>query len=95
MKFVLGMKEATDWGGRNTAGVAEILQKAANLKPNDAAAYAKQWNAIYITSMEPADVAMMKKMADIFKGAGSLKKDVPDSAFVTEPYASAKLRFTR
>ena len=93
VKFVLGMKEATDWGGRNTARVAEILQKAANLKADDAAAYAKQWNAIYITSMEPADVAMMKKMADIFKGAGSLKKDVPDAAFVTDPYVKAKPRF--
>jgi NitT/TauT family transport system substrate-binding protein len=95
VKFVLGMKEATDWGGRNTARVAEILQKAANLKPNDAAAYARQWNSIYITSMEPADVAMMKRMADIFKGAGSLKKDVPDAAFVTEPYAKAKPRFAK
>jgi len=95
VKFVIGMKEATDWGGRNAPRVAEILQKAANLKPDDAAAYAKQWNAIYITSMEPADVAMMKKMAEIFKGAGSLKKDVPDSAFAAEPYVKAKPRFAR
>ena len=95
VKFVLGMKEATDWGGRNTSRVAEIRQKAANLKPDDAAAYAKQWNAIYITSMEPADVAMMKKMAEIFKGAGSLKKDVPDAAFATDPYARAKPRFAK
>ena len=93
VKFVLGMKEATDWGGTNTARVAEILQKAANLKPNDAAAYAGQWTSIYITSMEPADLAMMKRMADIFKGAGSLKKDVPDSAFATDPYLKAKPRF--
>jgi NitT/TauT family transport system substrate-binding protein len=95
MKFVVGMKEATDWGGRNTARVAEILQKAANLKPDNAAAYAKQWGAIYITSMEPADVLMMKKMADIFKGAGSLKKDVPDSTFATGPYAKAKPHFAK
>jgi len=95
VKFVIGMKEATDWGAKNNERVAEILQKAANMKPDDAKAYASLWSATYVTSMEPADVAMMKKMADIFKGAGSLKKDVPDSAFVTEPYASAKLRFTR
>lgn len=93
VKFVLGMKEATDWGGKNTARVAEILQKAANLKPDDAQAYARQWNGIYVTTMEPADVAMMKKMAEIFKGAGSLKGEVPDSAFATEPYAKAKARF--
>jgi NitT/TauT family transport system substrate-binding protein len=95
VKFVLGMKEATDWGAKNPARVAEILQKAANLKPDNAAAYAKQWNAIYITSMEPADVAMMKRMAEIFKGAGSLKKDVPDSAFATDPYVKAKPRFAK
>ena len=95
VKFVLGMKEATDWGGKNTARVAEILQKAANLKPDDAQAYAKQWNGIYVTTMEPADVAMMKKMAEIFKAAGSLKGEVPDSAFATEPYAKAKPRFAK
>lgn len=93
VKFVVGMKEATDWGGRNTPRVAEILQKATNLKADDAAAYASQWNLIYVTSFEPADVAMMKKMAEIFKGAGSLKKDVPDAAFVSDPYIKAKRQF--
>jgi NitT/TauT family transport system substrate-binding protein len=93
VKFVVAMKEATEWGGKNAPRVAEILQKAANLKPDDAQAYAKQWNAIYVTTMEPADVAMMKKMAEIFKSAGSMKSDVPDSAFATEPYAKAKARF--
>jgi hypothetical protein len=47
----------------------------------------------YVTSMEPADVAMMKKMAEIFRNAGSIKGNVPDSAFATEPYAKAKSRF--
>jgi ABC-type nitrate/sulfonate/bicarbonate transport system substrate-binding protein len=93
VKFVVGMKEATDWGARNAPRVAEILQKAANLKADDAAAYASQWTLIYVTSFEPADVAMMKKMAEIFKGAGSLKKDVPDSAFASDPYIKAKRQF--
>ncbi len=93
VKFVLGMKEATDWGPKNLPRVAQILQKAANMKPDDAQAYASLWAVTYVTSMEPADVAMMKKMAEIFKGAGSLKKDVPDSAFATEPYVKAKPRF--
>lgn len=95
VKFVAGMKEATDWGAKNTAQVAEILQKAANMKPDDAKAYASLWSATYVTSMEPADVAMMKKMAEIFRAAGSIKGNVPDSAFATEPYAKAKLRFTK
>ena len=93
IKFVVGMKEATDWGARNTPRVAEILQKAANLPADDAQAYAKQWTATYITSFEPADVAMLKKMAEIFKQAGTVKKDVPDSAFAADPYVKAKARF--
>lgn len=95
VKFVLGMKEATDWGAKNTARVAEILQKAANMKPDDAKAYASLWSATYITSMEPADVAMLKKMAEIFRQAKSIKGQVPDSAFATEPYAKAKSRFAK
>lgn len=93
VRFVIGMKEATDWGAKNPARVAEILQKAANLKEDDAKAYASLWSATYVTSMEPADIAMMKRMAEIFKGAGTIKKDVPDSAFVAEPYLKAKPRF--
>ena len=93
VKFVIAMKEATDWGGRNPQRVAEILQKAANMKPDDAQGYAKQWNAIYTASLEPADVAMLKRMADIFKQAGTIKGNVPDSAFATEPYSKAKPRF--
>ncbi len=93
VKFVLGMKETTDWGAKNQARVAEILQKAANMKPDDAKAYASLWGVTYVTSMEPADVAMMKKMAEIFRDAGTIKGNVPDSAFATEPYAKAKPRF--
>ena len=95
VKFVIGMKEATDWGAKNNERVAEILQKAANMKPDDAKAYASLWSATYVTSMEPADVAMMKKMAEIFRAAGSIKGNVPDSAFATEPYAKAKPRFAK
>ena len=93
VKFVVGMKEATEWGARNTTRVAEILQKAANLPADDAQAYAKQWSATYVTSMEPADVAMMKKMGEIFRQAGTVKNAVPDSAFATDPYMKAKPRF--
>lgn len=93
VKFIIGMKEATDWGAKNQARVAEILTKAANMKPDDAKAYASLWSATYVTSMEAADVAMMKRMAEIFRNAGSIKGNVPDSAFATEPYAKAKGRF--
>ncbi|MGZ5137177.1 MAG: ABC transporter substrate-binding protein [Burkholderiales bacterium] len=95
VKFVIGMKEATDWGARNTARVAEILQKTANLPADDAQAYAKMWGATYVTSFEAADIAMLKKMAEIFKQAGTLKNNVPDSAFAADPYIKAKGRFPK
>jgi sulfonate transport system substrate-binding protein len=94
-KFVIGMREATDWGARNTPRVAEILQKSANLPADDAQAYAKQWGATYITSFEPADIVMLKKMAEIFKAAGTLKTSVPDSVFAPDPYNKAKPRFPK
>ena len=93
MKFVVAMKETTDFGAKNSARVSEILQKAANMKPDDAQGYASQWSAIYTTSFEPTDVAMLKKMADIFRQAGTIKGMVPDSAFAPDPYAKAKARF--
>ena len=93
VKFIVGFKEATDWGGRNTPRVAEILQKAANMKPDDAKAYAGQWNAIYKASLEAQDVAMLKRMGEIFQKAGTIKNPIPDSAFAPEPYTKAKPRF--
>ena len=95
VKFIVGFKEATDWGGRNTPRVAEILQKAANMKADDADAYAKQWNAIYKASLEAEDVAMLKRMGEIFRQAGTIKNPIPDTAFVTDPYVKAKARFSK
>jgi len=94
-RFVLGMKETLDYGAKNPKAVADILQKTANINAEDAAAYAAQWNASYVVSMEPGDVAMLKRMADIFRKAGAVKKDVPESAFVAEPYLKAKAQFRR
>jgi sulfonate transport system substrate-binding protein len=71
------------------------LQKSANLPADDAQAYAKLWGATYVTTFEPADIAMLKKMAEIFKQAGTLKNNVPDSAFVADPYIKAKARFSK
>jgi NitT/TauT family transport system substrate-binding protein len=57
---------------------------------DDAQAYAKLWDNIYRVSFEPQDIATMKRMNDIFKAGGTAKKDVPDSAFVAEPYIKSK-----
>jgi NitT/TauT family transport system substrate-binding protein len=48
------------------------------------------WDNIYRVSFEPQDIATMKRMNDIFKAGGTAKKDVPDSAFVAEPYIKSK-----
>jgi NitT/TauT family transport system substrate-binding protein len=95
VKFVVGMKEATDWGARNTPRVSEILQKAANMKADDADAYAKQWSSIYKVSLEAEDVAMLKRMGEIFRQAGTIKNPIPDTAFATEPYTKAKAQFAK
>lgn len=94
-KFVAGVIKATEWGGKNVDKVAEILQKRANLKPAQAKAYASQWDRIYVASMEPRDLTMMRGMVDVFRKSGSVKKDVPDSAFDPEPFKKAKAMMGR
>ena len=65
------------------------------MKPDDAKAYAGQWTAIYKASLEAEDVAMLKRMGEIFRQAGTIKNPIPDTAFVTEPYMKAKPRFPK
>ena len=90
VKFIVGMRRAMEFGSKNKAQVAEVLQKAANMPADDAKAYASLWDNIYRVSFEPQDIATMKKMNDIFKAGGTAKKDVPDSAFLAEPYIKSK-----
>ena len=89
-KFIAAMRKAVEWGARNKPQVAEILQKAANMNATDALAYANQWDNAYFASFEPQDIATLKRMNQIFKAAGTAKKDVPDSAFLAEPYVKSK-----
>ena len=60
------------------------------MKPEDARAYADQWEGAYMASFEPHDVASLKRLQEIAKATGAVKKDAPDSAFVTEPYQRSK-----
>jgi NitT/TauT family transport system substrate-binding protein len=48
------------------------------------------WDQIYIASMEPADIATFKTMAQIFKAIGTIEGTVPDSLYVAAPYEQAK-----
>jgi len=90
VKYVRALIEATRFGAEHRDGAAEILRSAANLDAKDATSYARLWNDIYIASLEPAVVSTFKTMADIFRAAGTIEGQVPDSLFVTAPYEEAK-----
>ena len=89
-RFIAATRNALQYGSKNKPRVAEILQKAANMSPADASAYANQWDGAYIASFEPADIASLKKMYDIVKAAGNATKDAPDSIFDTGPFTLSK-----
>jgi NitT/TauT family transport system substrate-binding protein len=89
-KFIAAMRKTVDYGSKNKDRVAEILQKAANLKPVAAKAYASQWDGAYMASFEADDVASLKRMHGIRMAAGSAKKDVPGDAFLTGPFQRSK-----
>ena len=89
-QFIAAVRKALEFGAKNPQRVAEILQKSANMKADDARAYAAQWEGAYMASFEPHDVASLKRLHQIAKAAGAVKKDPPDSAFATEPYQRSK-----
>lgn len=89
-KFIAATRKALEFGSKNKQRVAEILQKAANMKPDDAQAYAGQWDGAYMASFEPQDIASLKRMHEILKASGTAKKDPPESVFFAEPYIRSK-----
>jgi NitT/TauT family transport system substrate-binding protein len=91
VKFVRAVIAATRFGREQTDKAAEMLRQASNLDAKDATSYAKLWNDIYTASMEPADVATFKTMAEIFRASGTIEGPVPDSLFAAGPYEKAKL----
>jgi len=73
-KFIAAMRKTLEYGSKNKDRVAEILQKAANMKPEAAKAYAAQWDGAYMASLEAADVASLKNMQEIAKAAGAVSR---------------------
>jgi NitT/TauT family transport system substrate-binding protein len=90
VKLVRALIAATRFGRTETDKTAEMLRKASNLDARDATSYARLWDQIYIASMEPADVATFKTMAEIFRAGGTIEGPVPDSLFATGPYEKGK-----
>lgn len=89
-QFIAAVRKTLEFGAKNTQQVAAILQKSANMKPDDALAYARQWEGAYMASFEAHDVASLKRLHQIARAAGAVKKDPPDSAFATEPFQRSK-----
>jgi ABC-type nitrate/sulfonate/bicarbonate transport system substrate-binding protein len=90
VKLVRAMIAATRFGREQTDKAAEMLRQTSNLDAKDATSYARLWNDIYTASMEDADVATFKTMAEIFRAGGTIEGPVPDSLFATGPYQQAK-----
>ena len=89
-KFIAATRKAVDYGSKNKPRVAELLQKAANMNGTDARAYADQWDGAYMASFEPQDIISLKRMHEIVKAEGGIKKDPPESAFDPGPYVLSK-----
>jgi NitT/TauT family transport system substrate-binding protein len=89
-KVVAAMRKAYEFGKGDKEAVAKALMAAANMKEDDAKAYAALWDGIYTVSMEPSDVASLKAEFDVFKTVGAVKGTLPESALVTAPYEASK-----
>ena len=89
-KFIAGTRKAVDYGSKNKPRVAELLQKAANMNSTDARAYADQWDGAYMATFEPQDITSLKRMHEIVKAEGGIKKDPPESAFDASAYLLSK-----
>jgi NitT/TauT family transport system substrate-binding protein len=63
---------------------------SANLNATDAAAYAALWDGIYTVSLEPADIASLKREFEVFKAVGAVQGNLPEGALVPGPYEQSK-----
>ena len=89
-KVVAAMRKAFEFGKADKAAVARILMASANLNETDATAYAALWDGIYTVSMEPADIASLRREFEVFKAVGAVKGSLPDAALVPGPYEASK-----
>jgi len=89
-KVVAAMRKAFVFGKADKAAVAKILMASANLSATDATAYAALWDGIYAVSMEPADIASLRREFEVFKAVGAVKGSLPDTALVPGPYEQSK-----
>ncbi len=89
-KVVAAMRKAFEYGKADKPAVAKILMASANLSATDAAAYAALWDGIYTVSLEPADIASLKREFEVFKAVGAVQGSLPEEALVPGPYEQSK-----
>jgi NitT/TauT family transport system substrate-binding protein len=90
--YLRAVMEATAFGAKEPAKASAILSRTANLDAQEARAYVRLWNQIYMARLEAQDVATLKTMAEIFRKSGTVEGVAPASLFNTGPYEQAKQR---
>jgi len=89
-KFIVAVRNAIAWGSAHPDQVAAILQKSANLPAADAKIYAAHWSELNSVSLEPIDIATLKREQQIFAQDGTIKGVLPADVFAPGPYEAAK-----
>jgi ABC-type nitrate/sulfonate/bicarbonate transport system substrate-binding protein len=89
-KFIVAVRNAIAWGSAHPDQVAAILQKSANLPAADAKIYAAHWSELNSVSLEPIDIATLKREQQIFAQDGTIKGALPADVFAPGPYEAAK-----
>jgi len=86
----VAVRNAIAWGSAHPDQVAAILQKSANLPAADAKIYAAHWSELNSVSLEPIDIATLKREQQIFAQDGTIKGALPADVFAPGPYEAAK-----
>ncbi len=76
--------------GELEARQREVDRETPNLKADEALLYANLLYNIHRFTFERQDIATMKRMNEIFSAGRTSRKDLPDSAFLAEPYLKSK-----
>ncbi len=86
---VRAIQKAVKFGSENKEKVAEILEKVANMKPEDARNYASVWDSGYTASFSEAAIAGLKRENEIFVKAGAAESIAPDTLYADAPFKAA------
>ena len=89
---VRAIQKAVVYGSKNPDKVADILVKAANMKPEAAKNYASVWDSGYVATFTDADIKALKIENKVFMDAGSAKSMATDDLYAAGPFKAASGR---